>query len=130
MSIYGCRLMCTIPQLESYFIDRERNISTSSKQSSSNFSKKEMKTEKEPLRSGVSCLTWGPEGYHLLVACRSSNSCNSTSSSSSSHENNNNNNNNGIHGSKSNNTTADMSGKFIQFSFMKSCLTTNPNMVF
>lgn len=115
MSIYGCRLMCTIPQLESYFIDRERHLSSSSKQGSFH-SKRDITTEKEPLRSGVSCLAWGPEGYHLLVACRSPNS-------SSTHSE------NGTNSSKFTPTSADMSGKFIQFSFMKSCLTTNPNMV-
>eukprot|EP01103_Thecamoeba_quadrilineata_P010172 TRINITY_DN2119_c0_g1_i1.p1 TRINITY_DN2119_c0_g1~~TRINITY_DN2119_c0_g1_i1.p1 ORF type:complete len:690 (+),score=78.40 TRINITY_DN2119_c0_g1_i1:37-2106(+) len=49
-SIYGCRLMCTIPQLEG----------SVPRSSSSSYH--------EPLRDGVSTIAWGPEGYHCLVA--------------------------------------------------------------
>eukprot|EP01114_Cavostelium_apophysatum_P008853 TRINITY_DN2172_c0_g1_i3.p1 TRINITY_DN2172_c0_g1~~TRINITY_DN2172_c0_g1_i3.p1 ORF type:complete len:1105 (-),score=223.56 TRINITY_DN2172_c0_g1_i3:255-3569(-) len=74
-SIHGCRLMCTIPQLEGSF---SRPVESSTR---------------EPLRGGVHCICWGPEGYHLQVGCKGA-----------------------------------AAGKLMQFSFVKSCLATNPNL--
>lgn len=50
-SIYGCRIMSTIPQLET----------TSITKTGGNYL--------EPLSNGVAALSWGCEGYQLLLGC-------------------------------------------------------------
>jgi len=50
-SIYGCRLFCTIPQLESS-VNRPMHVGS------------------EPLKDGVSSISWGSEGYYLFIGVR------------------------------------------------------------
>ncbi|PRP78824.1 hypothetical protein PROFUN_00997 [Planoprotostelium fungivorum] len=62
-SLYGCRLMCTIPQLEGARTSSRNDMM----HSFTNFSINSA-THKEPLRDGVKSLSWGPGGYHLVTA--------------------------------------------------------------
>jgi hypothetical protein len=59
-SIYGCRLLSTIPQKESNSYGRIFNqLLTLSRMDT-------VAPMEEPARSGISSLCWGPMGYHLL----------------------------------------------------------------
>uniref|UniRef100_A0A6B2KWV2 RIC1 C-terminal alpha solenoid region domain-containing protein n=1 Tax=Arcella intermedia TaxID=1963864 RepID=A0A6B2KWV2_9EUKA len=63
-SLYGCRLLCTLPQLE---LIKKHDLFLTSKVSASHIAE-EVGDHREPAREGVKKMAWGVDGYRLLIA--------------------------------------------------------------